>query len=226
VDIDVPRPVIRHNETETLLIVEEFYLTLDHRPAWAGVALTKASAAAEPVAATETVSSATESVTATEAVAAAAKPVTASTKAIAATATEAITTAAAETAAASASSAAVTEVAARAWVRIRCTQIDTMDRHHLEAAGRVLKVADNRCTLGQLCMTGSLNRGCMTECVTTPVFKRYEAVTLRPVEPLDRTFYGRLRYLTRSATLEVRHVDAEYCHQPEIPRHMLLVRSA
>ena len=75
-------------------------------------------------------------------------------------------------------------------------------------------------------MTCSLNCGCVAERVATSVFKRYEAVTLRPVEPLDRTLYGRLRYLTRSATLEVRHVDAECCHQPERPRHKLLVRSA
>jgi hypothetical protein len=226
VDIDIARPVVRHDEAETLLVVEEFHFSFDHRATRTCITLTEAAATAEAIAtATETIATAAEPVAAAETVTAA-KPVTTAAEAIAAATAAKAVTAAAESTTATAASAAVAEVTARARARICCAQIDAVNRNNLKATGRVLKIADNRRALRQFCVTRSLYRGRVTERVAAPVFKRYEAVALRPVEPLDRTFYGRLRYLTRSATLEVRHVDAEYCHQPEIPRHMLLVRSA
>lgn len=137
--IDVLSALFRDHKAEAFLIVEEFHLAIDHRAGWATIAITEATATAEPVATTEAISAA-ETVTTAKAV----------------TTTETITTAepvaAPETISAtkaiSAAAEPIAPATAATWstrrCRIRRRQIDAMHCRHLETARRILKI-DHDC---------------------------------------------------------------------------------
>src|SRR5262249_39823553 len=121
----VATAAVRHYKAEAFLVIEEFYLALDHWAAWARIPVTISAAAetartAEPIGITKTVPAP-----------ASAKPVTA--------AEPVVTT----------KSAAITELTG--WAPWSCgfrrTSIDAVNRHDLQPTRGILQVADDSRTL-------------------------------------------------------------------------------
>ena len=122
-NVNVTAAIVGHHETEALLVIEEFYFALDHRPAWAGVALAVPAAAAEAVASAEAIAAA-KTVAASEAVTAAEAVSTAETVATAKAVSAAETITPAEAVAAS-------TTGSPRGRRLRSRGVDAMDYHHL-----------------------------------------------------------------------------------------------
>src|ERR1700679_2397749 len=192
VQVDVVAAVLRHDEAEAFLVVEELDPAFDHHAAGAAAAVASAAeiaAAAKTVAPAEAVAAAADGVVAAE--------TTAPAEAVAAAA-ETVDTAAAELAA----------PAARRR-RLGRGRVDAVDRDDLKAARRILEVADDGGALRDILLAEGGERRGVAERVAA-AFKGDEAVALGGVEPFDDPFHRSLGERAGTAVIEICHAKCRY----------------
>src|ERR1700679_3487447 len=209
VQVDVVAAVLRHDEAEAFLVVEELDPAFDHHAAGAAAAVASAAeiaAAAKTVAPAEAVAAA-ETVIAAEAVTTAEPVVTAE----AVVAAETIAAAEAVAAAAETVATAAAELAAPAARRRRLGRgrVDAVDRDDLKAARRILEVADDGGALRDILLAEGGERRGVAERVAA-AFKGDEAVALGGVEPFDDPFHRSLGERAGTAVIEICHAKCRY----------------